>query len=150
MHSQVKKPWQWVVVKNHLIIIPLAIFSNIMKFPPIKRKSCNSFYLLVLDSIKKKGGRRWELSFLSFWHWNWTNLTASCVLQNITNLQEIWLAAHNWQKWKSTFLTCPCHKIYRVEAVGLSIANYTLKIMIFVEMWNLGQFEKFENLIFCQ
>ena len=29
------------------------------------------------------------------------------------------LAAHNWQKWKSTFLTCHCHKIFRVEAVGL-------------------------------
>ena len=31
---------------------------------------------------------------------------------------SVLLMAHNWQKWKSTFLTCPCHKIYRVEAVG--------------------------------
>ena len=29
------------------------------------------------------------------------------------------LTAHNWQKWKKVFLTCLCHKIYRVEAVGL-------------------------------
>ena len=29
------------------------------------------------------------------------------------------LMAHNWQKLKSRFLTCPCHKIYRVNAVGL-------------------------------
>ena len=31
----------------------------------------------------------------------------------------IQLTAHNWQKWKRVFLTCPCHKIYRDEAVGL-------------------------------
>ena len=48
------------------------------------------------------------------------------------------LTAHNWQKWKSTFLTCPCHKIYRVEAVGLKSSNYTSKFTIFVKMWNLG------------
>ena len=29
------------------------------------------------------------------------------------------LTAHNWQKWKSTFLTCPCRKIYKEEAIGL-------------------------------
>ena len=51
------------------------------------------------------------------------------------------LMAQNWQKLKSTFLTCPCHKIYRVEAVNLKSSNYTFKkIMIFVKMWNLGQF----------
>ena len=48
------------------------------------------------------------------------------------------LTAHNWQKWKCTFLTSPCHKIYREEAVGLKIANYTFKNSIFVYMWNLG------------
>ena len=26
---------------------------------------------------------------------------------------------------KGVFLTCPCHKIYRVEAVGLKSSNYT-------------------------
>ena len=30
--------------------------------------------------------------------------------------------------------------MYREEAVGLKSSNYTLKIMIFVDMWNLGQF----------
>ena len=35
------------------------------------------------------------------------------------------LTAHNWQKWKRVFLTCPCHEIYRVEAVGLISSNYT-------------------------
>ena len=36
------------------------------------------------------------------------------------------LTAHNWQKWKRIFLTCPCHEIYRVEAVGLKNSNYNL------------------------
>ena len=58
------------------------------------------------------------------------------------------LTAHNWQKWKTVFLTCPCHKIYRDEAVGLTSCKYTWKITIFVKMWNLGQYR--ENLIFCQ
>ena len=43
------------------------------------------------------------------------------------------LTAHNWQKWKSTFLTCPCHKIYREEAVGLKNSNYTFKKYDFCE-----------------
>ena len=58
------------------------------------------------------------------------------------------LTAHNWQKWKSIFLTCHCHKIYGVEAVGLKKSNYTFKNTMFVIMWNLGQFR--EKLIFCQ
>ena len=58
------------------------------------------------------------------------------------------LMAHNWQRWKSRFLTCPCYKIYTVEAVGLKRSKYTLKITIFVIRWNLGQFR--ENLTFCQ
>ena len=30
--------------------------------------------------------------------------------------------------------TCPCHKIYRVVAVGLKRSNYTFKIMISVNI----------------
>ena len=63
-------------------------------------------------------------------------------------VQLTWLTVHNWQKWKSIFLTCPCHKIYREEAVGLKSSNYALKITIFVNMWNLGQFCK--KMIYCQ
>ena len=58
------------------------------------------------------------------------------------------LTAHNWQNWKRVFLTCPCHKIYKDEAVGLKSCKYTWKITIYVNMWNLGQFR--EILIFCQ
>ena len=48
------------------------------------------------------------------------------------------LTAHNWQKWKSTFLTCPCHEIYRVETVGQKKSNYTLKITIICEYVKFG------------
>ena len=58
------------------------------------------------------------------------------------------LTAHNWQKWKRVFLTCPCHKFFRNEAVGQKSCKNTWKITIFVKMWNLGQYR--ENLIFCQ
>ena len=50
--------------------------------------------------------------------------------------------------WKRAFLTCPCHEIYRDEAVSLKNCNYNFKNTIFVNMCNLGQFR--ENLIFCQ
>ena len=58
------------------------------------------------------------------------------------------LTAHNWQKWKRVFLTCPRHEVYRDEAVGLKSCKYTWKITIYVNMWNFGQFH--ENLIFFQ
>ena len=44
------------------------------------------------------------------------------------------LNASQLAKWKSTIHTCPCHKMYRVEAVGQSITSYTYKIMIFVNI----------------
>ena len=58
------------------------------------------------------------------------------------------LTAHKWQKWKRVFLTCPCRKISRDEAVGLKSCKYIWKITILVKMWNLRQNR--ENFIFCQ
>ena len=37
------------------------------------------------------------------------------------------LTGGNWQKWKRAFLTCPCHEIYRDEAVGLKSCKKYLK-----------------------
>ena len=70
--------------------------------------------------------------------------------QDMSSLSDpfLTLTAHNWQKWKRVFLICPCHKIYRDEAVTLKSCRYTWKITIFVKMWNLGQYR--ENLIFFQ
>ena len=57
------------------------------------------------------------------------------------------LTAHIWQKWKSVFLTCPHNEIY-TEAVGLKKNRIILKkIMIFLNMWNLGQFHE---IWYCQ
>ena len=61
---------------------------------------------------------------------------------------QIFLTGGNWRKWKRVFLTCPCHEIYRDEAVGLKSCKNAWKITIFVKMWNLEQYR--ENLIFCQ
>ena len=68
----------------------------------------------------------------------WVNSHPELEIRN----NRFGLTAHNWQKWTSIFLTCPCYKIYRVEAVDLKSSNYSLKIMIFVNMWNLGNFLK--------
>ena len=38
------------------------------------------------------------------------------------------LTGGNWQKWKRLFLTCPCHEIYRDEAVGLKVAKILEKL----------------------
>ena len=45
-------------------------------------------------------------------------------------------------KNERVFLTCPCHKIYRDEAVGLKSCKYTWKITIFVKMGNWGNIKK--------
>ena len=52
------------------------------------------------------------------------------------------ITTHNWHKWKNRFFTSLCYKIYRVEAVDLSLSKYTFKVMIFLNMWNLGQFRE--------
>ena len=58
------------------------------------------------------------------------------------------LNAHNWQEWRSIFLTYPCHEINGEEAVDLKSSHYTLNITIFVNILNMWQFRL--NLIFCK
>ena len=56
--------------------------------------------------------------------------------------------AHNWQNWKSRFLTSPCHNIYRVEAVGLSLFNCTFKNYDFCKYVEFGAISwKFDILL---
>ena len=74
----------------------------------------------------------------------WTGCTAHIPIHiniltwNIASLYFT-LTAHNWQNWKRVFLTCPCHEIYKDEAVGLKSCKYW-KITNHVNMWNLGRF----------
>ena len=50
----------------------------------------------------------------------------------ITNRNKIFpLTGSQRQKRKSKFFTRPCHKEYRVEAVGVSVSNYTFRIAMF-------------------
>ena len=71
-----------------------------------------------------------------------------CSDHILKNLKFLQLTAHNCQKWKRVFLTCPCHEIYRVEAVGLKSSNNALKIVIFAKKWNFGAISL--KLLFCQ
>ena len=93
----------------------------------------STFMLVTSNTFIKKKKKKWQ----------WTVHVGLCL-----DIMIEQLTAHNWQKWKRVFLTCPCHKIYRDEAVGLKSCIYTWKIIIFVKIWNLGQYR--ENLIFCQ
>ena len=43
------------------------------------------------------------------------NQWGSSFFANYAALQQNNLKAHNWQKWKKIFLTCPCNEIYRNE-----------------------------------
>ena len=42
-------------------------------------------------------------------------------------------------KMKSTFLTCPCHEIYRVEVVGI----YKKKIKLYLNKYDFCEYMKF-------
>ena len=47
------------------------------------------------------------------------------------------LTVHHWQKWKRVSLTCPCHNIFRDEAVGLKVAKILEKLQFLwkCEIW---------------
>ena len=60
------------------------------------------------------------------------------------------LTAHNWQKWKSTFLTCHCHGIHREETVGLKVPIILLKNYDFCEYLKFGAISSHQKLIFCK
>ena len=47
------------------------------------------------------------------------------------------LTAHNWQNWKRVFLTCPCHEIYKDEAVRLK------KLQIYLKNYDLREYVDF-------
>ena len=79
---------------------------------------------------------------ISFRYLNWVTLGDLKPKRENLKAKSVfdrnWLTGGNWQKWKRVFLTCPCHEIYRDEAVGLKSCKNTWKITIFVKMWNLG------------
>ena len=84
--------------------------------PDIEMEACLIVSLLypvyclsVFDGVVHRKENRWSLSQLKL---------AKIITFNGSQLVKM---------KKNRFLTCPCHKIYRVEAVGLSMSNYTKK-----------------------
>ena len=66
-------------------------------------------------------------------------VTVQCGLwQNASSSESS--KAHNQQKWEKILITCPRHKLNRIEAVCLENFNCTSKISIIVNMRDLGQF----------
>ena len=114
-------------------------------------------YVYTKYDIKKRPLKYWIITTYSHTHF-WAPLGFIYKISKFSNIiigifkfplpNKKKLTGGNWQKWKRVFLTCPCHEIYRDEAVGLKSCKNTWKITIFVKMWNLGQYR--ENLIFCQ
>ena len=95
----------------------------------------------------KSDEKPFSIKFMQFFEGKWYMLWLTGIFLYFWKVWRFVLMAHSWQKWKRVFLTCPCHKIYRDEAVGLKSCKNTWKITIFVKMWILGQYR--ENLIFC-
>ena len=95
--------------------------------------SSNSTSFLISLSLRK-------VSFNFQWNRRNFNKLIKKLSEN-RGVHRVWF--NNWQKWKRVFLTRPCHKTYRDEAVGLKSYKYTWKITIFVkkcEIW--GNIEK--------
>ena len=82
------------------------------------------------------GLRTWSRALAVYRQKHWA------LLHSDTNLYQ--LTGGNWQKWKRVFLTCPCHKFYRDEAVGLSLLSrlsflFVKNIVLAPSWWN-GRF----------
>ena len=101
----------WIYGNNNFLLIKVWLFTN---------NAVSNNIILCDQSWWKEVHKSKRLYDLN-WRWN---KFCHC----------------NWQKWEGRFLTCPCHKIYRVEAVGLSTFQLYLKITCFVKMWNLRQY----------
>ena len=119
---------------NRVLEVRRGLVVSIVLFPPTSLKD-RVIKALELCSCGKEKKNVWNMWLIGKTHHKM--LTENICL----------LTGGNWQKWKRVFLTCPCHEIYRDEAVGLKSCKNTWKITIFVKMWNLGQYR--ENLIFC-
>ena len=77
------------------------------------------------------------------WQWSTLEFYTTLEMRPISRL-----TGGNWQKWKRVFLTCPCHEIYRDEAVGLKTCKNTWKITIYCENVKFGAISlKFDNFV---
>ena len=59
---------------------------------------------------------------------------------NVLKLNDFKVRSHICQKSESRILIMTLPYFFRAGTVGLYVSNYTFKITIFVNVWNLGQF----------
>ena len=111
--------------------VPLILHA-ILKISPVNIWILPIFWMLMLASLSHR-----SLHWNTFRKNSLSPKISACAFQGSQP-----------PKMNSRFFTCHCHDNNRVEAVALSLSNYTCKITTFVSMWNLGQFR--EKLIFCQ
>ena len=79
--------------------------------------------------------------------WTWLKYESDKAMHRVHTFFYC-LTAHNWQKWKTVLLTCPCHDMYRDEAVDLKKMQIYLKNYDFCEYLEFGAISwKFD---FCQ
>ena len=102
----------------------------------------NTMLLLVVSKsiIKPKGDKDQQLYFLlSSWSIHYCLVYNVCESDTSASRLKVSFAltGGNWQKWKRVFLTCPCHKMYRDEAVGLKSCKYTWKLRNLWK-WEIG------------
>ena len=137
----------------------LCLFSSILVITKTFRGNRLLKYLINLELIWLSA-TKYKPNFHMAWHGMLFSIVLPLMCQTKDSNKRapgrvvIYISVHlvliytlaltggNWQKWKRVFLTCPCHEIYRDEAVGLKGCKNTWKIMIFVKMWNLGNIVK--------
>ena len=118
---------------NFYIVVFLFVSKLSLNIP-----LCNDIWLALIHNYSN--------TFIMWlnpdWHWTSSKWVG-----------KLGLTAHNWQKWKSTFLTCHCREKYREEAVSLKGSNYTLKLKFLwiCEIWgNFGKKLYFDNNCFIK
>ena len=84
---------------------------------------------------------RWVIVFFTSVYENAIFASFALATDNKKELTS-WKRLTTGKNEKEYFWHGPCHEIYRDEAVGLKSCKYAWKIMIYVNMWNLGQFHE--------
>ena len=96
---------------------------------PGKNFAINIFHQASLTCVCERSLNMGLISNVCFSFTN-SHKTVPTALSSVNKLafcKKKSLMAHNWQKWKRVFLTCPCHKIYSDKAVGLKSCKHIWK-----------------------
>ena len=90
----------------------------------LKHRACTLQFKLILFSHLFLIS--WDKVFFFFFNFSKIDefiYTDFWRVMQISLWTNIFLTGYNWQNWKRVFPICHCHKIHRVEAIGLK--NHT-------------------------